>query len=248
MPSPSGRCSGRRQTPMAGIQQPGPRAMVRDLARGKVPHRPIIAPLVFTLAAKVEGIPPRAFLSNPTKLSNSLKHVHDFLRPDAVVCHFGTCLEAEAMGCQLNWSTCPPTIACSPYQLGKPYWQGYLDQAHWWLSCTAKACSAASRRGSRTLKTLWSNVAELPCRWRNGSARPGQTSCSSRSKHQRGLVRDTSALWNRFCLLCAMSFASTRLYRSSASLHPSYRGNYVNSLGLPRKPSYASDSRTHQVL
>jgi hypothetical protein len=96
-----------------------PRQAVRDLAKGQALHQPLTIPLVFALAAKVEGIPLPAFLSNPTKLANSLKHVYDFLRPDGLVCYFDTCFEAEALGCQLDWTNYPPTIISSPYGTGK---------------------------------------------------------------------------------------------------------------------------------
>lgn len=67
-------------------------------------------PLIFTLAAKLEDVSPSNFVSNPTKIANSLVAVYQRLRPDGVTCYFDLFLIAEALGCRLDWSTSPPTF------------------------------------------------------------------------------------------------------------------------------------------
>lgn len=91
-----------------------PREMVRGLVRGQVARRPLFIPLVFSLAAKLEDVPLQAFLTDPTKLTNALAAVHRHLRTDGVVAYLDATLEAEALGCQFEWSTGVPTMTDRP--------------------------------------------------------------------------------------------------------------------------------------
>lgn len=67
-------------------------------------------PLIFSLAARLEDIPLSIFMTNPTKIANSLVAIYQRLRPDGVTCYFDLFLIAEALGCRLDWSTSPPTL------------------------------------------------------------------------------------------------------------------------------------------
>ena len=91
-----------------------PRSLVKNLARGQIPARPLFIPLVFTLAAKLENVAVPTFLSNPTKLSNSLTAVYRHLRIDGVTAYLDPTLEAEAFGCLLSWEDGRPVIADQP--------------------------------------------------------------------------------------------------------------------------------------
>ena len=62
-------------------------------------------PIVFTLGARVENLPLRAFLSSATKISNALRQIHGPLRSDGVSCYFDPLLEAEALGGTLEWTS-----------------------------------------------------------------------------------------------------------------------------------------------
>ncbi len=95
---------------------PSPRQIVKTLVHGQPPPQPLFIPLIFTLAAKLEGIPLPVFLANPTKLANALTAIHHHLRTDGVVCYFDLTLGAEALGCQLDWRTAPPTIVSRPLE------------------------------------------------------------------------------------------------------------------------------------
>jgi uroporphyrinogen decarboxylase-like protein len=87
-----------------------PRSIVKALIEGKPPSRRLFVPLIFTLAAKLEDVPLSNFVVNPTKIANSLVAIYQRLRPDGVTCYFDLFLVAEALGCQLNLSTSPPTL------------------------------------------------------------------------------------------------------------------------------------------
>jgi hypothetical protein len=89
-----------------------PRQTVRRLLQGISPPRPLFLPIVFSLGARVENLPLRAFLGNPTKISNSLRQIRSHLRSDGVACYFDPVLEAEALGAALHWTTedQPPSI------------------------------------------------------------------------------------------------------------------------------------------
>ena len=77
--------------------------MVQGLLRGTLPPRPLFVPIVFALGARVENQPLRAYLGNPTKISNALRQMRSHLRSDGVSCYFDPCLETEALGGTRQW-------------------------------------------------------------------------------------------------------------------------------------------------
>jgi len=86
---------------MAGTA--APYEIVKGLLLGITPPRPLFLPIVFSHAARIENIPLRAFLKNPTKISNSLRQLRGRLRSDGVTCYFDPLLEAEAIGGIIDW-------------------------------------------------------------------------------------------------------------------------------------------------
>ncbi len=80
-----------------------PRQMIKAWLHGEAPPRPFLVPFVFSLAAKLEGMPLRGFLSNPTKICNGLRQIHRHLQLDGITCYFDPLLEADALGCLLDW-------------------------------------------------------------------------------------------------------------------------------------------------
>jgi hypothetical protein len=82
-----------------------PREMLKGLLQGAPPPRPLFLPIVFSLGARVENIPLRAFFSNPTKIFNSLRRLRAHLRADGVPCYFDPYLEAEALGATIDWDS-----------------------------------------------------------------------------------------------------------------------------------------------
>ncbi len=86
--------------------------MAKNLLQGIAPPRPLFLPIVFSLGARVENLPLRAFLTNPTKISNALRQICGRLPADGITCYFDPYLEVEALGAALRWSgdDQPPTI------------------------------------------------------------------------------------------------------------------------------------------
>ena len=80
-----------------------PRQAVKGLLEGIAPPRPLFLPIVFSLGARIENLPLRNFLLNPTKISNALRQIRTHLRSDGVTCYFDPFLEAEALGGALDW-------------------------------------------------------------------------------------------------------------------------------------------------
>jgi hypothetical protein len=80
-----------------------PRQAVKGLLQGIAPPRALFLPIVFSLGARIENLPLRNFLSNPTKISNALRQIRTQLRSDGVTCYFDPFLEAEALGGVLDW-------------------------------------------------------------------------------------------------------------------------------------------------
>jgi hypothetical protein len=85
------------------VAQHTPHQILKDLVYGGVPSRPLFVPIVFALGARIENLSLRAFLANPTKISNSLRQTRPHLRSDGVSCYFDPLLEAEALGGTLEW-------------------------------------------------------------------------------------------------------------------------------------------------
>jgi uroporphyrinogen-III decarboxylase len=84
-------------------EQLTPRQMMKSLLQGNRQARPLIVPIVFAVGAKVENLSFRAYLDNPTKISNALRQIRTQLRTDGVACYFDPLLEAEALGGTLQW-------------------------------------------------------------------------------------------------------------------------------------------------
>ena len=82
-----------------------PRAMIRAMVQGTRPARPLLLPVVFSLGGRLENVPLRAFLSNPTKIASSQRQLRAALSLDGVTCYFDPYLEAEALGCEVLWNT-----------------------------------------------------------------------------------------------------------------------------------------------
>ncbi|MFQ5614532.1 MAG: uroporphyrinogen decarboxylase family protein [Anaerolineae bacterium] len=92
--------------------------LVKALARGgQQPPRPIFMPLIFAAAAKVAGLSPQQFYTNPTKIANGLRQLQGPLRCDALVCYADQTLIAEALGAGVEWETGLPQITSPPLQL-----------------------------------------------------------------------------------------------------------------------------------
>jgi len=82
-----------------------PRQAVAELLRGKAPARPLFLPIVFSLGARIENVPLRTYLENPTKITSALRQVREHLPADGVTCYFDPLLEAEALGAKVHWQT-----------------------------------------------------------------------------------------------------------------------------------------------
>lgn len=93
-------------------EQSTPHQILKDLVHGGAPSRPLFVPIAFALGARIENLSLRAFLANPTKISNSLRQTRPHLRSDGVSCYFDPLLEAEALGGTLEWRSDnePPTL------------------------------------------------------------------------------------------------------------------------------------------
>jgi hypothetical protein len=68
------------------------------------PERPLLAPLISAAAAELQGLGPRAFLQDVTKLTNGLRDLTLSLAADVATVEFGTSWDAEAQRVGLHWS------------------------------------------------------------------------------------------------------------------------------------------------
>src|ERR1700757_3309195 len=79
--------------------------MMKSLLQGNPQPRPLIVPIVFALGVKIENLSFRAYLDNPTKISNALRQIRTQLRTDGVACYFDPFLEVEALGFSMRWES-----------------------------------------------------------------------------------------------------------------------------------------------
>ena len=91
-----------------------PRQMIKALLRGETPSRPLLMPIIFSLGARMENLPLRSFMANPTKIANALRQIRSVLKVDGLTGYYDPFLEAEALGCHREWRndgssfiTCP---------------------------------------------------------------------------------------------------------------------------------------------
>jgi hypothetical protein len=82
-----------------------PRQAVKDLLQGIAPPRPLFLPIVFALGARIENLPLRSFLSNPTKITNALRQIRTRLRSDGITCFCDPLLEVQALGGIVQWES-----------------------------------------------------------------------------------------------------------------------------------------------
>lgn len=73
-----------------------------------------VAPLVAALGGEVQGLTPRAVLSDPTKLAGSVRDLTRSLGADVATVEFGSRWDLEAAGATLDWSSFPPAVSGSP--------------------------------------------------------------------------------------------------------------------------------------
>lgn len=93
------------------IERIAPREIVKGLLDGNPQPRPLTVPIVFSLGSKIENLSHRAYLENPTKISNALRQIRTQLRTDGVACYFDSFLELEAMGLETRWDSLNQTRA-----------------------------------------------------------------------------------------------------------------------------------------
>ena len=77
--------------------------LLKRILQGSAPPRPLFLPIVFSHAARIENLPLRTFLSNPTKITQALRQMRAHLRSDGLTCYFDPYLEIEALGGLVEW-------------------------------------------------------------------------------------------------------------------------------------------------
>ncbi len=90
------------------------------LKGGHMPAKPLVCPIIFHIAAKVEGIAPQEFLMNATKVSNTLRTIAQYHNCDCIFTYFCNHIEEEAVGCVVERSTFPPKIEVLSKSLAYP--------------------------------------------------------------------------------------------------------------------------------
>lgn len=79
--------------------------MVKALVRGEALARPLVLPVVFSLGSRLENLPLREFLKNPTKIANALRQIRSTLKIDGLACYWDPLLEVGALGGKVEWDS-----------------------------------------------------------------------------------------------------------------------------------------------
>jgi hypothetical protein len=74
----------------------------------------LFVPVIFSFGAVLEDIPLREYVGDATKISNALRTIQGYFQVDGVTCYADRTIMAEALGCGLDWSECPPAIEPLP--------------------------------------------------------------------------------------------------------------------------------------
>ncbi|SDJ73888.1 hypothetical protein [Paenibacillus naphthalenovorans] len=93
-----------------------PKELLNTVLTGGRAGRKLLAPLVCAAAGEMAGLSPREFLSNSTKMANTLRDLQRALGLDVVVVESGSNIEWEAFGAQLDWSVYPPRPNSYPFK------------------------------------------------------------------------------------------------------------------------------------
>ena len=93
--------------------------LVRSLFAGKPISRPPFIPYIATAAAQFMQVPVRQMFSDPTTLANSLQACQKLFKYDGITVLLDTTMEAEALGCQIEWQDKEPPKVISHILEGK---------------------------------------------------------------------------------------------------------------------------------
>ena len=96
------------------------RELVKALFEGKSTRRLPFFPWVCSFAATIEQVQVKSMLSDPGILSRALSNTHKLFGYDVILNHFDPALEAEALGCEIEWQddNWPPIITVHPLNDG----------------------------------------------------------------------------------------------------------------------------------
>jgi Uroporphyrinogen decarboxylase (URO-D) len=79
--------------------------MVKALVRGEALACPLLLPVVFSLGSRLENLPLREFVKNPTKIANALRQIRSTLKIDGLTCYWDPLLEVEALRGNVEWNS-----------------------------------------------------------------------------------------------------------------------------------------------
>ena len=95
--------------------------LVRCLFQKKELPQVLFIPLVWSFAAKVRQATVKEMAANPTLMASALSDAQKLFGYDAIITVFDPSLEAEALGCGVDWISefQPPLVASHPLEEGK---------------------------------------------------------------------------------------------------------------------------------
>jgi uroporphyrinogen-III decarboxylase len=90
--------------------------------------RPLVVPLIFSYAAKLQKADLKSFYTNPTILTNTLYNAWKFFQYDALVNYIDETLELEALCFNVQWQYEHYRVAGKPLEIENLNWKGIKER------------------------------------------------------------------------------------------------------------------------
>jgi uroporphyrinogen decarboxylase len=93
--------------------------LLLDALSGKTTERPAWVPFVGVHGGQLLGVTAEEYLKSADRIVEGLSRAAELYRPDGLPVVFDVQIEAEVLGCELNWSNeGPPSVLTHPLEMG----------------------------------------------------------------------------------------------------------------------------------
>ncbi|MEM2560475.1 MAG: uroporphyrinogen decarboxylase family protein [Candidatus Bathyarchaeia archaeon] len=105
-----------------------PKEILRNYFESGSILRPLLIPLIFSYAAKLQKVDLKSFYTNPTILTNTLYNAWKFFRYDGIINYIDETLELEALGCRVDWCNEQYIIVAKPQDPENLTWKNIKER------------------------------------------------------------------------------------------------------------------------
>ena len=106
-------------SPDPGTQRMSSKTLLLDALAGRATPRPAWVPFVGVHGGQLIGVSAEEYLGSADRIVEGLSRAVELYRPDGLPVVFDVQMEAEVLGCELNWSKDgPPSVMTHPLEMG----------------------------------------------------------------------------------------------------------------------------------